>query len=226
MRLSQRASIRRRFGVTVGAAIGALAFCGWAVNGAFADQLPARKPGMWELTVTNDGQPTHTMKQCIDEKTDAKMQQTGAEMAEKLGGSCKKNTLTKTSSGFSGESECTFGATTMSSKSTFTGDFQSAYSGKVETTYTPAFMGKTGSKAEIAAKWAGPCSDGMVPGDMLLPNGMKMNIDQMTNLAQQGAAAAQKNGAQQQLQNKAELERMKPEAMKELMKQQSEGAQK
>lgn len=211
---------------SVRVALAALPLCGVLlidVAGARADDLPKRKPGMWEITVTQEGMPEHAMKQCIDEKTDAKMQQTGVEMAQKMGGSCKKNTLNKTSDGFKGESECTFGATTMTSKSSFTGDFQSAYVGKVETAYNPPFLGKTGSKSDISAKWIGPCTEGLVPGDMVLPNGMKMNIDQMSAMAQRGAAAASNPQVQEMMKSKADIEQLKAQAMKELMKQQQNG---
>jgi hypothetical protein len=41
---------------------------------------------------------------------------------------------------------------------------------------------------EIAATWLGPCPAGMIPGDVLMANGMKVNVTRI------GAAAAAVGG--------------------------------
>ena len=40
-----------------------------------ADELPPRKPGLWELTITHEGVnvPPQRWQQCIDEETDRSM---------------------------------------------------------------------------------------------------------------------------------------------------------
>ena len=40
-------------------------------------------------------------------------------------------------------------------------------------------MGIKEAVTKIKAKWLGACEAGMKAGDMLMPGGMKMNIDQM-----------------------------------------------
>jgi hypothetical protein len=70
------------------------------------------------------------------------------------------------------------------SRSVITGDFQSAYT--VETTTEMsgpmvAMAGKNVSRQE--ARWvSAECSDGLKPGDMLMPGGMKMNVEEMQKM--------------------------------------------
>ncbi len=39
-----------------------------------------------------------------------------------------------------------------------------------------------GAPATLSAKWLGPCTADQKPGDMIMPNGMKMNIQSMQNM--------------------------------------------
>jgi hypothetical protein len=41
-------------------------------------------------------------------------------------------------------------------------------------------MGRKEGTAIVEAKWVGPCKAGQKPGDMMMPNGMKMNVLEMT----------------------------------------------
>jgi hypothetical protein len=42
-------------------------------------------------------------------------------------------------------------------------------------------MGMKDAKTTMEGKYVGPCRDGLVPGDMVLPNGQKMNIKNIGN---------------------------------------------
>ena len=59
------------------------------------------------------------------------------------------------------------------------GDFASSYTVKVSTSLEadPA-RGQQASKRDmtIRARWLGPCKPGQKPGDIEMPNGIKMNI--------------------------------------------------
>ena len=63
---------------------------------------------------------------------------------------------------------------TSHSVMTFTGD--SAYKTDTQTHFDPPMMGRSDSSMAQEAKWAGPCPADMQPGDMIGPNGMKMNL--------------------------------------------------
>jgi hypothetical protein len=59
--------------------------------------------------------------------------------------------------------------------------------GSFDSAYTLTVTGQTegqpaGPPATVTAKWLGPCAADQKPGDMIMPNGMKMNIQSMQNM--------------------------------------------
>ncbi len=201
---------------------------------ALALDLRTRKAGLWEVTLSMEGgeapgesNKPQTMKQCIDKETDAKMQQTGTEMVEKMGGKCTKNTLTKTAAGFEGVADCKFAGTHMVSKSTFTGDFQTSYTGHVDATYNPPLMGQSSARTTISGKWLGECEAGMVAGDMVMENGMKMNMNDIGKLGAKVKDAESALGEidDKQLKemlgkNRSKFKGMNAEQLQEMLRQQ------
>jgi hypothetical protein len=59
----------------------------------------------------------------------------------------------------------------------------------IVSSYQPPLFGNSGGTTHMDAKWLGACSDGLVPGDILLPSGKKMNIDMLSQAAAGGFAA-------------------------------------
>jgi hypothetical protein len=146
-----------------------------------AQELPSRKPGLWEITMQVTNSPSQTMRQCIDEKTDQQMQRFGQGMSQQQ---CSKNVLKRDGDKFVGESECKVGTSVASSRSVFAGDFDKTYRGEIETRYTPAMAGIAQSKVTLSAKWAGTCPTGWKPGDMEMAGMGRMNVNElMTNRA-------------------------------------------
>lgn len=142
-----------------------------------------RKPGLWEVSASSDGRPAPmTIKQCADETTDAQMMQ----MSEVQSENCKMSDFIKTASGYEFSSECQLGASKVTSKGVFSGDFESKYTGQIVTTMTPPLFGQSQSTSTITAQWAGTCPTGMKPGDMQMANGVTIDIEQ----AKQGAKMA------------------------------------
>jgi hypothetical protein len=136
--------------------------------GAQALDLPKRKSGLWELkTLTSNSPAPRTMQMCVDEQTDDLMQNFGAGMGKKM---CSKNELRKEGGKYVSESVCTFGTTTATTRSEFSGDFTTAYRGVSKSTYNPPMMGMTDATTEIEAKWTGPCKPGQKPGDIVMPD--------------------------------------------------------
>ena len=79
------------------------------------------------------------------------------------------------------DSVCTFGGTTTTSHAVVTGSFDSAYTMKVASTRAggpPMPGGAPGAETHmtIEAKWLGPCAAGQKPGDVIMSNGMSMNV--------------------------------------------------
>lgn len=161
---------------------------------ASATDLPKRKSGLWETTVNpGKGVPPQTMKECVDEATDTAMMKSATDTSKAMGASCSKNEFKRTAAGFESESECAMAGTKIHSKGLFTGDFTSAYSGSVTTTMTPPMFGDPTSTTTISAKYLGSCAADMKPGDVVLPNGMKMNMKDAAKDAEGMAATLSKN---------------------------------
>lgn len=137
--------------------------------------LPARKPGLWEISMQMEGMPTQNMRHCVDEKTDRQMQRAGRGVSE----NCTPGTPRKDGNALVYEQECQMGKSRVSSRTVMTGDFNSKVHTEVSSTYNPPLAGRANSKMVMDAKWAGSCPAGWKPGDMEMPGGMRMNVGQM-----------------------------------------------
>lgn len=145
---------------------------------ALAVDFPTLKPGMWESQLTRDGagQKSPSMKMCMDASLQKEMMEAGMGTMKEL---CTKNDIRREGNRMYGNSECKLGVSTMKSSSvtTFTGD--TAYHTEVKATYDPPMAGKAGGTTVIDAKWTGPCPSGMQAGDVILPDGRKINMRTM-----------------------------------------------
>ena len=147
-------------------------------NAAF--DVPARKPGLWQMTMTFEGShiPQQTMKHCIDAATDKQMNTLGGEMQKE---NCSKQDMQRVGNTIVVDSVCKIGTGgTSTSHAVVTGDFNSAYTVKAdikrEGGAIPGMPANGGMKMTVDAKWLGPCAADQKPGDMIMGNGMKMNI--------------------------------------------------
>ena len=156
-----------------------LAACGLALlaaPAARADEMPIRKPGLWEMRTvkTNSMLPAMTMQHCTDETTDKEMSTAFAPMSKEV---CSRRDFQKTATGYVSDSVCSVGGMSMTSHSDITGDFNSAYTVK---TTSHSEHGPTGlphdSAMTIEAKWLGACKPDQKPGDIVMPGGFKMNV--------------------------------------------------
>lgn len=161
--------------IVISAVISLVAF---ATVAAYAADMPKRKSGLWQISTqsTHSQRGAHTMQQCIDEHTDNMLQNAMGPQAEKM---CSKRDVKVQSDGLVIDSVCSFGSTTATTHATVTGSFQSAYRLESKSSYDPPLMGMKEGGVIIDAKWLGPCKDDMQPGDVIMPGGMKMNINTM-----------------------------------------------
>ena len=146
---------------------------------AMAIDYPARKPGLWEIQ-TGDGTAANgasqTIQQCIDAASDKALRDMGQGMGKDT---CSKQELRNEGGKLVIDSVCKIGSTTATSHAVMSGDFSSAYRMESKSTYSPPLMGRAEGSAVIEAKWIGPCKAGQKPGDMIMSNGMKMNVLEM-----------------------------------------------
>src|SRR5205085_7034900 len=97
---------------------------------ALAQDMPSRKAGLWEMTMTYEwrGAPPQSMQQCIDASTDKAMQDMSA---GPRGQSCSKRETKKVGNTIVFDTVCSTGGGTMTSHGVVSGDFNSAYTVKI-----------------------------------------------------------------------------------------------
>lgn len=151
-----------------------------AATPAMALDMPARKAGLWELTMDFVGRnlPGQTMKQCVDAATDKLMNQAYGGAGKEA---CARQDVSRAGDTMTIDSVCKFGPATVTSHAVVSGSFDSAYSVDVESSREggPPMPGGGKSHMKIAAKWLGPCGAGQKPGDIIMANGMKINVLEM-----------------------------------------------
>lgn len=159
--------------------------CPAVCSHALATEMPGRKPGLWEMKMVMEGSPVpaQTFQHCIDAATDKKM---SAASAGAGSDQCSKQDIKQSGATITIDSVCNFGgAGTTTSHSVLTGDFNAGYTVKTTSKREggPSIPGMPAeTKMTIEAKWTGACKAGQKPGDMMMPNGMKMNIKDMPRM--------------------------------------------
>jgi hypothetical protein len=163
-----------------------IAICLLFAAPAFAIDLPTRKAGLWEIHMEFQGHsslPIQAMKQCTDAASDKLM-------TLNFGGAgqhCSKQDISNSGGAITVDSVCNFGGTTSTSHAVVTGDFNSAYTIEVTSMREggrpiPGAAPGHESHMKIAAKWIGACAAGQRPGDVIMGNGMTMNVLDMQKL--------------------------------------------
>jgi hypothetical protein len=147
------------------------------VGPAAALDLPARKAGLWEITMAAEGpQPMgQTMQQCIDAATDKLLNDKFSGMQP----DCSQRDMNRSGSTITVDSTCKIADRETHTHMVIEGDFDSAYTMKIATSIDgDQARGQQAIKRDMTlkAKWLGPCRPGQKPGDIEMPNGMKMNI--------------------------------------------------
>jgi hypothetical protein len=159
-----------------------LAFVLICAEPAAAMDLPARKPGLWELKMAFEGGslPPQTAEHCIDAETDKLMSATGGSMVQDM---CSKPDVQKAGDTITVDSTCKIGPYATSSHAVISGDFNSAYTVKVVSKQDgPAIPGMpTERTMTIDAKWTGACKPDQKPGDMVMA-GRKLNVRDLQNM--------------------------------------------
>ena len=153
--------------------------------------MPPRKPGLWEMKIIIEGRsmPPHALQHCVDAETDKLMNSFGRPRQEM----CSKKETKKVGATTSTISVCKVGPATMTTHAVVTGNFNSAYTVKMSTDddrrhRTCRARGRTGrprSRSRRAS--AAPARPDQKPGDMILRNGIKMNIRDMQRVPVAGA---------------------------------------
>ncbi|QUD89216.1 DUF3617 domain-containing protein [Phenylobacterium montanum] len=152
-----------------------------AVSAAPAPQAaayPHRKAGLWRQTMSMAGGPAMpATEMCLDDASQAKLSMVGQEMSRNH---CSPPQFTRNPDGsFSFTASCDMGEAGRSTTTgTVTGDFNSSYQTMIDSKITGAATAAANGehKMTMTATWLGPCTADQKPGDMIMSNGMKMNM--------------------------------------------------
>ncbi len=144
-----------------------------AAGPALAEELPQRKPGLWELKSTG-AQGEVVAKQCVGPDTDRAL------VGSMAGGTCSKMLVTKTATGYAVETECAMGPVKASGSSVVTGDFETVVrtEGTTRLTGMPGQPAPVERKLVVEARRLGDCAPGQKPGDVIMPDGKVISMPQ------------------------------------------------
>jgi len=165
-----------------GMAIAAVAICGQSVLAA-GIELPARKPGAWDIRVTPKmppGLPQMAMHLCLDAATDKAIMERSLAFSEDC-------TMQQSRDGESIviDSVCERNGGKQTAHTVISGDFQSAYTIEIVGDGTPSTHAQpTHTEITQQAQWLGECPADLKPGEVKLPSGQTINL--LEALAKQG----------------------------------------
>ncbi len=151
---------------------------------AQAIDLPARKPGLWDMKMVTEkpaGIPGFSAQMCIDAATDRDLFDFGLKMSKE---SCRRYEVKRTGSAWIIDADCNIGPVKSATKTTISGDFQSNIDVRIEGTSEglPGTKGPQPTLITQTAKWTSACTNGMRPGDISLGGGIRMNVKQVKEL--------------------------------------------
>ncbi len=154
-----------------------------------AEAAPAGRPelreGLWVVTSQMEDLST-TMRMCVDADVQRRMSVLGSQMA---GGACEEAEVSpRAGGGWSVRSVCDMGSGGRTvSEGTLTGDLRTAYRNEMTSTTTGAavpHMNRSVTQV-VEGEHQGACPEGMAPGDLEGPGGVRLNMLDMAELAGQ-----------------------------------------
>lgn len=146
--------------------------------------LPARQPGLWQTTITEDGSEDtpQGLQICVDAQTDQHLGVLGNDLS---GDTCKR-TVSKTGDGWGLLAECDMGSGgTNEFSGSITGDYSRDYSMKVRSQTTGAALPTMNrvTNYTVVSRWTGACAKDQAPGDVIVNDGFKINLFDMAGRA-------------------------------------------
>ena len=145
---------------------------------AFAEDYPSRRAGHWELTLSlEDGSAApQVIQQCVDAESDQLLHTFGGLT---IAGTTCSSTQRKDGANLHVDTVCKVDEKiTATLQTVFAGDFNANYTVRATTKVEgePAATKTPPRTMLIAAKWLGACKPDQKPGDLVLPDGKRMNV--------------------------------------------------
>ncbi len=139
---------------------------------AFADEFPARKAGLWEITTSIQGSTPDVARLCIDDATEAALLKKGDATMHSI---CSRHEVHRSGNTVTSDSVCRPISSQVTSHAVTSMIGDAAYTTVTAAHYDPPFMGKADSNTTQEGKWLGPCGSDMRPGD-IVTHGKKLSI--------------------------------------------------
>lgn len=151
----------------------------FALTASAADMprdMPKRKTGLWEMktSIVEMGGITQTFEMCVGADTDNLLYQKG--QTDK---NCERQDWKRSGNGVDFSAVCRVEGSTATLNGRFQGDFDSAYSGELLTSYSPPLQGIASATMKQEARWTGPCKAGQKPGDVVMKGVSGINVEQL-----------------------------------------------
>src|SRR6516225_3490068 len=140
---------------------------------ALSSELPSRKPGLWEVktSIENVNAPARVIRQCIDAATDQMLQSIAGPFNP---ASCPERNVQSSADSTTIDFKCTVGGKPATAHSLITGSLDRAYTRTVTAQGDKSVVGSMTMTME--GKWLGACAADQRPGDIVLGNGVKINV--------------------------------------------------
>lgn len=151
-----------------------------AAPSALASEQLLRKPGLWEVKTTfeNSSAAPRVVQQCIDAATDGLSQSITGPFSAAV---CPERKVQRSTDAVTVDSSCSIAGKPAHAHAVVTGSFDSAYTMKVAAEGELLPGGKMTMTME--GKWLGACTADQRPGDIIMGNGVKINIPDMQKRA-------------------------------------------
>ncbi|MFN3537441.1 MAG: DUF3617 family protein [Brevundimonas sp.] len=151
-------------------------------------ERPVLRDGLWVVVSETDGMRS-AMRMCVDAEVQQRMSVLGSQMS---GGACEESTVTpRPGGGWTVRSVCDMGSGgRVISEGVTTGDLNSGYRTEMTSTTTGAavpHMNRTVAQL-VEGEHQGACPEGMAPGDLEAPGGIRFNMLEMAEMAGQAGA--------------------------------------
>ncbi len=124
-----------------------------------ADDVPKRKSGLWHITMNGPHIGHMELEECVDRKSDDLFRPEDPS-------TCSKIDIRRQGAAINVELICKEEDSTVASRGTVTGNFDSAYKGSFKVTYNPPLEGMRETTMQTEGRWVGPCKPGQKPGDI------------------------------------------------------------
>jgi Protein of unknown function (DUF3617) len=146
-----------RFGMNrlkIASAVAALGLLLGSASAQAAD-MPQRKPGHWQMTMTMPMGGSRVVDTCITANDNIAVPQGQTD--------CTKPQVVMSAGSVSSTVTCTAHGMTQTITSNFSGDFESHYHGEIKMSMQPAMAGMQGFDMTVDAKYIGPdCPPGAI----------------------------------------------------------------